>query len=178
MKLYLTQLRDLMGLSHLSSSASFPITFHRSANGAPTAWELDQLMRKRTAENMVDSLATLLSLANLVADTPNMVVLDHIQKDVVDALQDVATSCHSLAEQKSVLALEASRDALVKAETAFFDPTMVSMLYFPDEHKYAIYMPLFVPISVPLVMALLREIKKWKDAKKAAAKEATKEKAE
>ncbi|KAF9564335.1 hypothetical protein EC968_004575 [Mortierella alpina] len=178
MKLYLTQLRDLMGLSHLSSSASFPITFQRSASGAPTTWELDQLMRKRTAENMVDSLATLLSLANLVADTPNMVVLDHIQKDVVDALQDVATACHSLAKQDAVLALETSRDALVKAETAFFDPTMVSMLYFPDEHKYAIYMPLFVPISVPLVMALLREVKKWKDAKRAAAKEVTKEKAE
>ncbi|CAO3567933.1 unnamed protein product [Mortierella alpina] len=173
MKLFLTQLRDLMGLSHLSNSASYPITFHQSTNGAPTAWELDQLIRKRTAENIVDSLATLVSLAKLVAETPNMVVLDHIQKDVVDALQLVFASCDGLSKQEYVRALESSRDALVKAETAFFDPTMVSMLYFPDEHKYAIYMPLFVPISVPLVMALLREIKKWK-----AAKEGTKEKAE
>ncbi|KAG0205537.1 hypothetical protein BGX28_002836 [Mortierella sp. GBA30] len=188
MKLHLTQLRDLMGLSDLSAitdsvraPASLPIKFYKTSNGAPTAWELDSLMRKRLSENLVDSLATISSLARLVADTPNMVVLDHIQKDVVDALQDVARSCSDLSRQQFMEALGASRDALVKAETAFFDPTMVSMLYFPDEHKYAIYMPLFVPISVPLVMALLREIKKLKDAKKAAAKdakEAEKEKTE
>ncbi|KAI7831453.1 phosphatidylinositol-glycan biosynthesis class S protein [Gamsiella multidivaricata] len=174
MKVFLMQLRDLMGLADLSAArASFPITFHKTSNEAPTAWELDNLLRRRSAENLMDSLATLTSLARLVVDTPNMVVLDHIQKDVVDALEDISRSCQRLSEQAYVEALAASRDALVKSETAFFDPTMVSMLYFPDEHKYAIYMPLFVPISVPLVMALLRELKKWKDAKKATSKQKT-----
>ncbi|KAG0246359.1 hypothetical protein BGX31_002660 [Mortierella sp. GBA43] len=179
-KVFLTQLRDLMGLTDLSAvkASSFPIDFHRTSNEAPTAWELDNLLRRRSAENLVDSLSTLKSLAKLVGETPNMVVLDHIHKDVVDALKDVERSCRKLGEQGGyVEALSASREALIKSETAFFDPTMVSMLYFPDEHKYAIYMPLFVPVSVPLMMALLRELKRWKDAKKAAAK-AGKEKAE
>jgi phosphatidylinositol glycan class S len=52
------------------------------------------------------------------------------------------------------------------AEKAFFDDKMVSMLYFPDEHKYAIYTPLFGPLALPLLMALLREFqgmfKGWK----------------
>jgi phosphatidylinositol glycan class S len=52
------------------------------------------------------------------------------------------------------------------AEKAFFDDKMVSMLYFPDEHKYAIYTPLFGPLALPLLMALLRELqgmfKGWK----------------
>jgi hypothetical protein len=56
--------------------------------------------------------------------------------------------------------------ALEYAEKAFFDDKMVSMLYFPDEHKYAIYTPLFGPLALPLVMALLRElqllVKGWK----------------
>jgi len=43
---------------------------------------------------------------------------------------------------------------------------MVSKLYFPDEHKYAIYTPLFGPLALPLLMALLRElqliVKGWK----------------
>jgi phosphatidylinositol glycan class S len=179
-KVFLTQLRDLMGLTDLSAvqTSSFPIAFHKTLNEAPTAWELDNLLRRRSAENLVDSLSTLKSLAKLVRDTPNMVVLDHIQKDVVDALKDVERSCKKLAEQGGyVEALSASREALNKSETAFFDPTMVSMLYFPDEHKYAIYMPLFVPVSVPLVMVALRELKRWKEAKKAATK-AGKEKAE
>jgi GPI-anchor transamidase subunit S len=48
--------------------------------------------------------------------------------------------------------------ALEYAEKAFFDDKMVSMLYFPDEHKYAIYTPLFGPLALPLVMALLKEL--------------------
>jgi phosphatidylinositol glycan class S len=179
MKVVLIQLRDLLGFPDLSAGkASFPVHFETTLNGVPTTWELDHLLRKRTTENLVDSLSTLTSLARLVADTPNMVVLDHIQKDVVDALNDIEHSCQKLSEQKYVEALAASRDGLVRAETAFFDPTMVSMLYFPDEHKYAIYMPLFVPISVPLVMAVLREIKKLKNSKKSVEKEVDKAKME
>ncbi|KAG0094019.1 hypothetical protein BGZ92_010031 [Podila epicladia] len=177
MDVFLTQLRDLLGVPDLSISskatAKIPIQFQKQSNAAvPTTWELDYLQRLRWAENLVDSLSTLTSLARLVVDTPNMVVLDHIQKDVVEALKDIEESCGLMAKQEYTAALARSRDGLVKAETAFFDPTMVSMLYFPDEHKYAIYMPLFVPISVPLVMALLRELKKIKESKRAAAKEA------
>lgn len=175
MSVFLTQLRDLLGVPDLSVSskaaAKIPIKFQRHGNAVvPTAWELDYLLRLRWAENVVDSLSTLTSLARLVVDTPNMVVLDHIQKDVVEALKDIEESCDLMAKQEYTSALARSRDGLVKAETAFFDPTMVSMLYFPDEHKYAIYMPLFVPISVPLVMALLRELKRIKESKRAAAK--------
>jgi len=64
------------------------------------------------------------------------------------------------------VALQHSSLALEYAEKAFFDDKMVSMLYFPDEHKYAIYTPLFGPLALPLLMALLRELqgmfKGWK----------------
>jgi len=53
-----------------------------------------------------------------------------------------------------------------RAHEAFFDPDMLSLLYFPDEHKFAIYTPLFLPISVPVVLKLLAEIKKLRGGKK------------
>jgi GPI-anchor transamidase subunit S len=66
-------------------------------------------------------------------------------------------------------ALQHSTLALEYAEKAFFDDKMVSMLYFPDEHKYAIYTPLFGPLALPLLMALLRELQTlfqgWKAAR-------------
>jgi phosphatidylinositol glycan class S len=43
---------------------------------------------------------------------------------------------------------------------------MLALLYFPDEHKYAVYTPLFGPMSVPLLVALLKEVKVWKKGKK------------
>lgn len=39
---------------------------------------------------------------------------------------------------------------------------MLALLYFPDEHKYAVYTPFFAPVMVPLLAALLKEWKDWK----------------
>lgn len=57
-----------------------------------------------------------------------------------------------------VQSLEHIRKALTLAEKAFFDPSMVPLMYFPDEHKYAVYMPFFVPAAVPLLSAIYREL--------------------
>lgn len=43
---------------------------------------------------------------------------------------------------------------------------MLALLYFPDEHKYAVYAPLFGPASVPMLVALLREWKEWKEGRR------------
>ena len=50
--------------------------------------------------------------------------------------------------------------AALNTEGAFFNEHILSMLYFPDEHKLAVYVPLFVPVLVPLVLAVVSEVKK------------------
>lgn len=40
-------------------------------------------------------------------------------------------------------------------------------MYFPVEHKYAVYTPLFAPVAVPLVVALLKEIGAWVASRRA-----------
>lgn len=43
---------------------------------------------------------------------------------------------------------------------------MVGQLYFPDEHKIAVYLPLLGPVTVPLIMGAIAElrnlIKRWR----------------
>ncbi|SCZ99514.1 BZ3500_MvSof-1268-A1-R1_Chr3-1g06053 [Microbotryum saponariae] len=58
------------------------------------------------------------------------------------------------------LSLHHAFEALSLASKAYFDPSMLALLYFPDNHKYAIYTPLFGPVAVPLLMALGKEWKK------------------
>jgi GPI-anchor transamidase subunit S len=53
------------------------------------------------------------------------------------------------------------------ASRAFFNPGMLALLYFPAEHKYAIYTPLFASAMVPLFVAALREFKAWRTESKA-----------
>lgn len=59
-----------------------------------------------------------------------------------------------------------SKEAYELSDSAFFDPTMLALLYFPDEHKYAVYMPLFVPILLPILSAIFKEFQLFRGRKK------------
>lgn len=43
---------------------------------------------------------------------------------------------------------------------------MLALLYFPAEHKYAVYTPLFASAVIPLVGAALREFFAWRRNRK------------
>ncbi|KAL1918591.1 uncharacterized protein VTP21DRAFT_2613 [Calcarisporiella thermophila] len=178
MSVFLTQLRDLMGVRDISAEISdalgpsFMVDFAPAREKGLTALELDALLRRRQAENLSSALTTLRSLAQLVQNIPNMVVLSQIQAQVDEALRSVRAAFDG--RKRLVDTVRDSIVAVSTSEGAFFDPTMVAMLYFPDEHKYAIYMPLFVPISVPLLGALRRELSERRKRKKS--KEKGKEK--
>ncbi|KAI7895070.1 phosphatidylinositol-glycan biosynthesis class S protein [Mucor mucedo] len=168
-KIFISQLRSLIGIHDLQTkqfpTAEYDVTFEPASKTGITTLEKDNLIRSRTLENVVNTISTLKSLSQLVDEIPNMVVQDHINSKVRDSLDALTSVSEALAVENYVVALQHSIKAIELAEKAFFDPTMVSMLYFPDEHKYAIYMPLFVPISVPLIMALLKQFKALKQSK-------------
>lgn len=69
-------------------------------------------------------------------------------------------------------ALQYSKEAISASERAFFDPSLLHLLYFPDDQKFAIYIPLFLPMCVPILLSLLkimseaRQRRREKNAKK------------
>ena len=101
-----------------------------------------------------------------------------ISRQVMQALDSLSLSYDTLQTGDYASSLAHSIRAVERAERAFFNPTMVSMLYFPDEHKYAIYMPLFVPTSMPLIMALVKEVREIRRKRKTEKEAAEKEKVE
>jgi phosphatidylinositol glycan class S len=68
-------------------------------------------------------------------------------------------ACETLGEPEG---LAHARIAEAEAERAFFEKSMVGQLYFPDEHKIAVYMPLLGPVAVPLFMGVLNQLKAWR----------------
>ena len=52
-----------------------------------------------------------------------------------------------------------STRAYLHSEQAFFDPSLLELLYFPDDQKYAVYFPLFLPVSLPLLNSLYHLVK-------------------
>ena len=128
-------------------------------------WELDLLVRRYAYSHMQSSVATLQSMSKLILNLTNMVVLDNIETLCSTSLKSIDNAEEALRFHKYDIALEEAREAAIASEKAFFDPNMVSLLYFPDEHKYAIYALPFVPIIFQLVSGIHQEWKSRRQAK-------------
>ena len=50
-------------------------------------------------------------------------------------------------------------DAHVAAESAFFHPDIISLLYFPAEYTLAVYVPLFLPTAFPVLVGLMWDVR-------------------
>ncbi|KAI0631265.1 phosphatidylinositol-glycan biosynthesis class S protein-domain-containing protein [Trametes polyzona] len=139
-----------------------------------TDWELDALLRRRALENVQGSTETLEAIVRLVDQIENMPVGQDVVGDVQDAL-NALNEAHESARKSPVETLKHSARALTLASRAFFNPGMLALLYFPAEHTYAVYAPLFASVSAPLIGAVVRELMAWKRARKEAQAKAQRE---
>lgn len=143
MHTFSTQFMSLLGLPQ--SPASLPL-------------RLSTLVRYRAASLLFSASSTLGALARLYNALPNIPVPDTVAKSVDLTTAHLQHACDDLRDGRFQSALEHARIAEAEAEKAFFERTMVGQVYFPDEHKVAVYLPLLGPVAVPLVMAALKEL--------------------
>jgi len=114
-------------------------------------------MRARIRENAREATTALRSTISLVSRIGQMPVREDVRSIVHDALDDLDQLRVALDLRT---AFGKARDAASQASAAFFHPGMLAMLYFPPEHTYAVYTPLFVPVCVPLLSGIMREVKR------------------
>ena len=74
-------------------------------------------------------------------------------------MSNLTASTAAFSESKWTDAVRYASIAYQDSEKAFFDKSMVGQVYFPDEHRVAVYLPLLGPIGVPLLVGLVRELK-------------------
>ncbi|KAG8698359.1 GPI transamidase component [Ceratobasidium sp. 394] len=154
--LFRKQLEGLLGIPVLPSTVAIESDRTSSPRRILTGWQLDTLLRRRTLENIRGSVQALTSIVGLVGQIENMPVGPAVRDDVLSALDELAQARNT---SQPIQGLTHSARSWLLASKAFFNPGMVGLLYFPAEHKYAVYTPLFAPIAVPLVVSVLREIK-------------------
>lgn len=127
---------------------------------------LSALTRVRTADLVLKASSSLGSLARLSSALPSISIPPPVADGVATCLRHLELACAGLG---TTTGLGHARVAETEAERAFFEKSMVGQLYFPDEHKVAVYLPLLGPVGVPLLMGLLNELKAWKKRRAAAA---------
>lgn len=158
-------------ISHLSKEALKPAldlfaTQLLALLGAPThpsslPIRLDSLTRQRSAELLVSASSTLGSLYRLTLALPSISIPSSVSASVASTLSSLKNSCRELKNGRfggEGGALEEGKNAALQAEKAFFEKSMVGQVYFPEEHKVAVYLPLMGPIGVPLILGAGKEI--------------------
>jgi len=144
MQTFSHQLFSLLGLSE--TPASLPL-------------RIATLTRVHTASLIFSASSTLGALARLTQTLPSIAIPDSVLLSVQSTISHLDRACSDLRHGQFQSALEAARVAEAEAEHAFFERSMVGQVYFPDEHKVAVYLPLLGPVAVPLLMAAIKEVK-------------------
>lgn len=159
--------------SHLSKEALKPAldlfaTQLLALLGAPTRpsslpIRLDSLTRQRSAELLVSASSTLGSLYRLTLALPSISIPSSVSTSVASTLASLKNACRELKNGHfggEGGALEEGKNAALQAEKAFFEKSMVGQVYFPEEHKVAVYLPLMGPVGVPLIMGAVKELRR------------------
>lgn len=135
--------------------------------GTPTSGSLplrlSTLSRIRSADLLLRASSTLGSLARLSLALPSISIPQSVADGVSTTIRHLRLACESLGTPDGLIHAQIAEAA---AERAFFEKSMVGQLYFPDEHKIAVYLPLLGPVGVPLVMGLLNELSAWRKRRK------------
>ncbi|KAG8186087.1 hypothetical protein JTE90_003170, partial [Oedothorax gibbosus] len=84
------------------------------------------------------------------------------------ALSSTKESLRLLEEGNLLEGFAKAQAAFVASDEAFFDPSLLALLYFPEDQKYAIYIPLFLPISIPVITSVTHLWQYFKHRKVAA----------
>jgi Phosphatidylinositol-glycan biosynthesis class S protein len=163
LRVALAQLRELVGLPPHEPELVVP------ARDGISRWEVDALVRRSVFSHLASASSSLESLAVIIANLTEMPVPDATVEACELALRLLADADSEISSsQDYVSANRNAGKAYEIAERAFFDPSMLAMLYFPDEHKYAVYALPFFPVAFQLLSAIFAEVKLRREKRKLA----------
>lgn len=150
MEVFLSQLRSLLGIPNPIKDDKIKII----QSSICTDWEVDFLLRRRTQEQLSVAISSLYSLGQLLGTISNIVIRDDVGNKVYASVDLIKDSLISLREGRLEHSYLQAKRAFILSEEAFFDPSLLALLYFPDDQKYAIYIPLFLPVGIPVLLSL------------------------
>lgn len=167
MQVVVGQIRTLLGLPPTAPhDTNMHISTVLASETGFSKWELDVLLRRRVVADVASCSLTLASLSRLVQSLPSMVIMDEIGDQVHRSLEAASMARSNSFVGMYSAAAEYARKARAWAEEAFFQPSIMSLLYFPTEHHFAIYTPFFVPVLLHTFLAAVKEVTRYRREQK------------
>ncbi|RNA16532.1 GPI transamidase component PIG-S-like [Brachionus plicatilis] len=158
MKTFLTQFINLIGIDLHKSSKVVPRSGIYSS-------EIFGYLLTKTLENQLNSINTLNSLSLLLTRIKSMVIEDDIAEQIKTSVESIEQSLSLAKDGKIKEAFFKSKIGFLSSEKAFFDKSLLEKLYFPEDQRFAIYIPLFIPVGIPLLLSMKSVIGWYKKQK-------------
>ncbi|PYH33296.1 uncharacterized protein BO87DRAFT_397838 [Aspergillus neoniger CBS 115656] len=159
--------KETLGPAFMTFSHQLLTLLGAPSTPPPLPLRLQTLIRVRAASLLLSASSTMGSLARLTESLPQIPIPATVATSVSTTLSHLSSACDHFRHGQFQAALASARVAEAEAERSFFEKSMVGQMYFPDEHKVAVYLPLLGPVGVPLIVGLLKEVKKvasaWKE---------------
>lgn len=152
----ITQFHSLIGVPNMSKH----VLLMPLKSSTLRTWQLDSMYRLKIIEQYTNARITLISLSRLLGEISNIVIIEEVGKAVTESVDAANKVLQYLEKGQLEQALEYSKIAFETSEFAFTHPSLLALLYFPDDQKYAVYIPLFLPVMIPVLMSL-KGVKKW-----------------
>lgn len=147
-----TLIRHLLGLRSVSLCDKCLVRRNVFLN----RWELDAIVGILTIRKLQ---ATLQSLSSMNAHVANIRILKEVTIKANEAVNHAMDALRLLEIKDTLGAYRSAHRAYDMSNSAFFDPTLLESLYFPDNLRYAIYLPLFLPLGFPMLMSVVQLVK-------------------
>lgn len=128
--------------------------------------KISSLARERATSLILSASSTLGALSRLTLKLTSIAIPDSVATSVDETLHRLDLACSDLRSGRFQSALANARIAENEVEQAFFEPSMVGQVYFPEEHKVAVYVPLLGPMAVPLILSGLKELRAFRNRKR------------
>lgn len=113
-----TQLKKLFKIGDLSKSE-----------------DVKELKIRKANELLVSTSRTLKSLAELLSEISSIVISDDVGEKINDAVANAKLAELDLMFGRTDDGLEKAKTAFAKSEAAFSDPSLLALLYFPEDQK-------------------------------------------
>lgn len=123
-------------------------------------WELNRMKLRSFVDCSMNAISSVQAIHRLISQIDNIVINDEVASTADKAVELIS---RALDTAKTIGRLEVSwavegRDLAVQAVN---DHSLLALLYFPNDQKFAVYLPLFLPTLLPLFGSMLALYRYW-----------------
>uniref|UniRef100_A0A0N5AUJ9 GPI transamidase component PIG-S n=1 Tax=Syphacia muris TaxID=451379 RepID=A0A0N5AUJ9_9BILA len=124
-------------------------------------WELNRLKLRSFVDCSMNAMTSVQAIHNLVAQIDNIVINDQVAEIAGTAVHLIEKAL-KIAEETGRIEVGMAVEGRVLADQAVNDQSLLALLYFPNDQKFAVYLPLFLPTLLPIFGSIIAFYKRWK----------------